>query len=101
MDIYEYMSVAENEKPLDRIVTDGGFCAIFRTITCIGDSLSSGEFESIDPDGTKRYHDFYDYSWGQFIARSCGSKVYNCSQGGYDGEDVYGSLCGQQGFLGS
>ena len=34
MDIYEYMSVAENEKPLDRIVTDGGFCAIFRTIAC-------------------------------------------------------------------
>ncbi len=30
MNIYEYMNVGENEKPLDRIVTDGGFCAIFR-----------------------------------------------------------------------
>lgn len=26
------------EKPLDRLVTDGGFCGIFRTIGCIGDS---------------------------------------------------------------
>ena len=82
MDIYEYMSVGENEKPLDRIVTDGGFCAIFRTIACIGDSLSSGEFESIDENGTRHYHDVYEYSWGQFIGRACGSKVYNFSQGG-------------------
>lgn len=42
MDLYEYMNVGENEKPLDRIVTDGGFCAIFRTIACIGDNLASG-----------------------------------------------------------
>lgn len=82
MNIYEYMSIGENEKPLDRIVTDGGFCAIFRTIACIGDSLSSGEFESVRADGEKVYHDFYDYSWGQFMARSCQSKVYNFSQGG-------------------
>lgn len=82
MNIYEYMRVGENEKPLDRIVTDGGFCSIFRTIACIGDSLASGEFESLTSDGTKRYHDFYEYSWGQFIGRSCGSKVYNFSQGG-------------------
>ena len=38
---------SENEKPLDRIVDDGGFCKIFRTIGVIGDSLSSGEFESV------------------------------------------------------
>ena len=82
MNIYEYMNGTEDEKPLDRIVTDGGFCAIFRTIACIGDSLASGEFESLKEDGTKRYHDFYDYSWGQFIGRSCGSKVYNFSCGG-------------------
>ncbi len=55
MNIYQYMSVGETEKPLDRIVTDGGFCSIFRTIACIGDSLSSGEFESVKEDGSKRY----------------------------------------------
>ena len=79
MNIYEYINGTENEKPLDRIVTDGGFCGIFRTIGCIGDSLSSGEFESLNADGTKGYHDFYDYSWGQYIGRACGSKVYNFS----------------------
>ena len=42
MNILEYMGILENEKPLDRIVTDGGFCGIFRRIACIGDSLSSG-----------------------------------------------------------
>lgn len=82
MDIYDYMSVGEMEKPLDRIVIDGGFCSIFRSIGCIGDSLSSGEFESVKEDGSKRYHDFYEYSWGQFISRSTGSKVYNFSCGG-------------------
>lgn len=98
MNIYEYMSVAENEKPLDRIVTDGGFCAIFRTIACIGDSLSSGEFESVKEDGTKRYHDFFEYSWGQFIGRSCGSKVYNFSQGGMTAKTYMESFADAKGF---
>lgn len=82
MNIQEYISVVENEKPLDRIVTDGGFCGIFRRIACIGDSLSSGEFESVKPDGTRGYHDYFEYSWGQYIARSAGSTVYNFSRGG-------------------
>ena len=98
MNIYEYISVGENEKPLDRMVTDGGFCAIFRTIACIGDSLSSGEFESVKPDGTKRYHDFYEYSWGQFIGRACGSKVYNFSKGGMTAKAYMESFADQQGF---
>lgn len=71
-----------DEKPLDRIPEDGGFCAIFRTIACVGDSLSSGEFESSDAEGNKGYHDMFEYSWGQFIARMCGSKCYNFSRGG-------------------
>lgn len=81
MDISEYIK-NENEKPLDIIKKDGGFTKIFRTIACIGDSLSSGEFESTNPDGTKGYHDYYEYSWGQYIARATGSKVYNFSKGG-------------------
>ena len=98
MNIYEYINGVENEKPLDRIVTDGGFCAIFRTIACIGDSLSSGEFESLKPDGTKRYHDFYEYSWGQFLGRSCGSKVYNFSRGGMTAKAYMESFADANGF---
>lgn len=73
---------SEKEKPLDNILSDGGFTAIFRTIACIGDSLSSGEFETVNEERKKCYNDLYEYSWGQFIARCIGSKVYNFSRGG-------------------
>lgn len=71
-----------DEQPLDNLLPDGGFCGIFRTIACIGDSLSSGEFESTKEDGSTGYNDMYDYSWGQYIARALGCKVHNFSRGG-------------------
>ena len=80
MDISKFFD--QNEKPLDNSVTNGGFCGIFRTIGCIGDSLSSGEFESCTDDGITGWHDMYDYSWGQYLARDAGCKVYNFSRGG-------------------
>ena len=79
---YEYLFNDPNEKPLDRLVTDGGYSRIFRTIACVGDSLSSGEFESMNPDGSHGYYDMFEFSWGQFIARTTGAKVYNFSRGG-------------------
>lgn len=79
---------SDEEKPLDRLMNDGGFCGIFRTIGCIGDSLSSGEFESVSPEGVKGYHDYYDYSWGQFLARMCGSVVRNFSRGGMTAKEM-------------
>ena len=72
----------ENEKPLENLVADGGFTGIFRTIGCIGDSLASGEVESTKEDGTTGYHDMYEYSWGQYMARAAGNTVYNFSCGG-------------------
>ncbi len=82
MDINDFY-VGENEKPLDKLVTDGGFCGIFRSITCVGDSLSSGEFEGTNQEtGATTWHDMYDYSWGQFLARMAGTTVQNFSQGG-------------------
>ncbi len=71
----------ENKNPIENILNDGGNCAIFRTIGVIGDSLSSGEHES-RKDGSNRYHDYYEYSWGQYMARTIGSTVYNFSAGG-------------------
>ena len=81
MDITKYY-LGENEKPLDVIKPDGGFFGIFRTVAVVGDSLSSGEFESTDEQGNKGYHDYYEYSWGQYMARAVGNKVYNFSRGG-------------------
>lgn len=79
---YEKLFFDPDEKPLDRLAVNGGMTSIFRTIACVGDSLSSGEFECVTPDGKKHYNDYYEYSWGQFIARMCGSTVYNFSKGG-------------------
>ena len=59
MNVREFFGVGQEEKPLDRMTGDGGFSAIFRTICCIGDSLSSGEFETRQEDGTAFYHDFF------------------------------------------
>lgn len=69
------------EKPLEKIITDGGFTAIFRKMGFVGDSLSSGEFVSYMND-VKDWHDMYEYSWGQFIARKCSLTAYNFSMGG-------------------
>ena len=71
-----------NEKPLENIKENGGFTSIFQTICCIGDSLSSGEFEYLNPLNEKFYFDKFEYSWGQFISRMTGNKIYNFSRGG-------------------
>ena len=82
----------EHEKPLDHLLTDGGFCGIFRTIGCIGDSLSSGEFQVPNGEGGWAYYDMFEYSWGQFIARTIGSKVYNFSRGGMTAKEYMESF---------
>ena len=80
--LQDLIGLDENELPLQNIVSDGGYCGIFRRIACVGDSLSSGEFEGNDEEGNTTWHDMYDYSWGQFLARMAGCKVYNFSKGG-------------------
>ena len=70
------------EKPLENLVGGYSNTAIFRKIAFIGDSLSSGEFETVDENGNHNYHDLYEYSWGQFIARKNGLTAYNFSRGG-------------------
>lgn len=80
MNIKDFMK-KDGEQPLDNLVSDGGFAKIFRKVGCIGDSLSSGEFETFEG-GERGYHDMYEYSWGQFMAREAGFEVINFSQGG-------------------
>ena len=80
-DLKQFLADPE-EKPLDRMNHDGGFTNVFRTIGCIGDSLSSGEMETLGPDGKHMYIDCYEHSWGQYLARMTGAKVFNFSKGG-------------------
>ncbi len=98
MDFKDYY-LTEGENPLDRILPDAGFTSIFRTIGCVGDSLSSGEHESTDESGTQKgYHDYYEYSWGQYLARAAGCKVYNFSRGGMTAKEYVQSFAESQDF---
>ena len=67
--------------PIRKIGAEQGMISIFRTIGFIGDSLSSGEHESF-ADGKKGFHDYFEYSWGQYIARKHGLTAINFSKGG-------------------
>lgn len=58
------------------------FTSIFRYVTLIGDSLSSGEFQIEDGKGDYEYIDKIPYSWGQFLARKNGFTLYNFTKGG-------------------
>ena len=92
----EKMLFSKDEQPLDNLVFDGGYARVFRTIGCIGDSLSSGEHES-RMDGEAGYHDYYEYSWGQYMARNAGINVYNFSRGGMTAKEFmesFGEKCG-------
>ena len=97
MDINFFMK-NEKEKPLDNIVKDGGFCSIFRKIICIGDSLSSGEFEVLHENGERSYHDKFEYSWGQFIARRIGAEVLNYSKGGMTAKEYCDTFAEKNNF---
>ncbi|MBR5453132.1 MAG: SGNH/GDSL hydrolase family protein [Clostridia bacterium] len=98
MNIEEYINRAESGNPFDDMVTDGGMCAIFRSFTCVGDSLSSGEFESLDESGNRGYHDMYEHSWISHIGRHCGSEVHNFSCGGLSAETYINGYADYRGF---
>ena len=91
-------SVAEGEGPLDVIRETCGFAGIFKRIGVIGDSLSSGEFESHDEEGTIQYHDMYEYSWPAVLQRLTGTAYANYSRGGMTAKEFYESWADQNGF---
>lgn len=86
------------EKPLDRLVEGYSHTSIFRTVGFVGDSLSSGEFERLNADGTHSYYDMFEYSWGQYIARNNGLKAYNFSRGGMTAKEYIESFAEENGF---
>lgn len=88
----------ENEKPLDRLVDSYSYTSIFRRIAFIGDSLASGEFETRDFEGKPGWHDLYEYSWGQYIARKNGLLAYNFSRGGMTAKEYMETFAEKNGF---
>ena len=88
----------ESEQPLDKLVEGYSRTSVFRKIAFVGDSLSSGEFETCDKEGKKRYHDLFEYSWGQYIARRNGLTAFNFSKGGMTTKQYVESFAEQRGF---
>ncbi len=98
MDITKFYAIP-GENPLDNIKYNGGFFRIFRTVACIGDSLSSGEMEAVDVNGNKTFHDLFEYSWGQCMARAAGNTVYNFSRGGMTAGEYINSFGETMGYF--
>ena len=73
---------SEAVNPIANISQNPGLSSIFHTWGFIGDSLSSGEHESHNDDGSMSYNDLYEYSWGQRICAATGATGDNYSQGG-------------------
>lgn len=69
----ELLTHAEAETP---------WLSIFRRVAFIGDSLSSGELVSVDKAGNFEYNDYFEYSWGKFMARKYGFDSFHFSRGG-------------------
>ncbi len=88
----------DNDKPLENIVNGYSFTSIFRKIAFIGDSMSSGEFELKDENGNTSYHDMFEYSWGQHIARKNGVNAYNFSRGGMTAIEYLDSFAENNGY---
>ena len=91
---------SQSEQPLDSYPADGGFCGILRTIACVGDSLSSGEFEAVNTiTGNRLYMDRFDHSWGQYLARIAGCTVHNFSRGGMTAKDYNETFGNAMGYF--
>ena len=92
MKIDDITKIRTDELPLDNLLENGGYTNIFPTIACIGDSLSSGEFEYVDPNNNRFFIDKFEFSWGQYIAKMTGNKVYNFSRGGMSAKEYMESF---------
>ena len=94
----DMFTIAPGEKPLDKLEANCGFAGIFKKIGIIGDSLSSGEFESHDKDGTILYHDMYEYAWPAVLERLTGTEYRNYSRGGMSAKEFFETWADQNGF---
>lgn len=95
---YKRFEIGKNEKPLDNLKETCGFAGVFKQVGVIGDSLSSGEFESHDEQGNIMYTDMYDYSWPAVLERITGTKYNNYSRGGMTAREYMQSWADANGF---
>ena len=71
-----------NDEPLSEIKETPGYAAIFTNVGVIGDSLASGAHNYKKNGVVTAGSNNYEFSWPQYMARLCGTYVYNLSTGG-------------------
>ncbi|MCQ2397567.1 MAG: hypothetical protein MJ106_07720 [Lentisphaeria bacterium] len=98
MNLNDFFLDDPNEKPLDHLVTDGGYAGILRSVACIGDNLDSGEMEPWDADGTRHYLDLFEYSWLSYFGRFTGNEVRQFTRGGMSTREYVESYADKMGF---
>ena len=89
----------KGEKPLDNINPTCGFAGIFRTVGVIGDSLSSGEFESHDQNGQGAVSRYVRVFVAVGVAAHNGHSVQQLFPRRHDGKGICRKLGGRQQFL--
>ncbi len=85
MKLESLLEIKKDEKPLENIVDDGGYAKIFKRMLIVGDSLSSGEFETWD-NGIRRCIDRREYAWGKFMENDLRNEIRVFSTGGLSAE---------------
>ena len=73
--------VSAMENDIHNLYYENDIWKVFHRVGIIGDSLASGESAS-NEGGTTIYHDLYQFSWGQCMARDSGNTYFNFSKGG-------------------
>lgn len=96
MDIHELFD--PNEKPLDKLISDGGFCGIFRTIGVIADSLACGTFQLKDENGKNQFSAMKEYSWCTVMAHVVGNQIYSFARGGMSAKRYHEVYADENGY---
>lgn len=78
------------EYPLERLIRDGGMARCFKSIMCIGDSLTEGVFD-YDDNGNTNWTVISEYSYPSQMKRLLGNEVINAGVGGTTSKTWYNS----------
>lgn len=98
MNFNEFFSDNPSERPLEHLVSDGGYCGILRSVACIGDSLDSGEMQVQYPEGKMNYLDKYEYSWLSYFGRVTGNEIRHFSRGGMSTREYVETFADANGY---
>lgn len=84
--------------PLNPIKETPGFAALFTSVGVVGDSLSSGAHNYKKNGVVTPGPNNYEFSWAQYMARLCGTDVYNLSTSGANAKTWCQDISSERGW---